>query len=377
MKKVAIALLLMVLLWMLVVGVINSHKSRGASSNESVKAVAILPLTGPAAQYGRYTQQGMLLALKELEAEAAGKPISLSVIFEDSKSEPKEAVTIVKKFTSINHVEVVFVLTTAETTAIAPVCEQTHTVMITATVAPGAADLGEYVFRNAGNLAKDAEAMADMCINSLGLKRVAVLALNMPALREIEAVFRKRLEMSGGQPIAAEWGNKGDTDFRAQLSKLREQSPDAIYLLGYVEVAYIMKQARELGFKVQFLGDPSMESPKVIEIAGAAADGAIFTRAAFDANASEASISAFNSAYKNAYGEAPEVFAAQAYDNIHLLNMVLQRGGRNADDIRNGLLAIRDFPGISGRTTFLKNGDVNKPASFRTIRDGSFTDFLP
>lgn len=377
MKKVAIPLLIVVLFGMIIMGVLSTHKSKQSSVSQIVEAVAILPLSGSAAQYGKCTQQGMLLALKELDTLSKGKPIPLHVIFEDSKSEPKEAVTIVKKYTSINKVAVVFVLTTAETTAIAPTCEQTHTILITATVAPGAADLGEYVFRNAGNLAHDAETMAGMCVTNLGLKRIAVLALNIPALREIQVTFKKSVEKAGGQLVAVEWGNKGDTDFRAQLAKIKEQSPEAVYLLGYVESAYIMKQARELGFKVQFLGDTAVESPKVLEIAGAAAEGIIYTRAAFSANTSATNVNAFVSAYKAAYGELPEVFAAQGYDNIKLIAMVLQRGGHNADDIKRGLLAVRDYPGVSGKTTFLPNGDVIKPLAFRTIRNGSFTDYTP
>jgi branched-chain amino acid transport system substrate-binding protein len=120
-----------------------------------------------------------------------------------------------------------------------------------------------------------------------------------------------------------------------------------------------------------------VESPKVLEIAGASAEGIIYTRAAFNASTSATNVSAFVSAYKAAYGELPEVFAAQGYDNIQLLAMVLQRDGRAADDIKRGLLAVRDYPGVSGQTTFLPNGDVVKPLVFRTIRNGSFTDYTP
>jgi len=375
-RPVIVALVALVVAVVLVVAWIFGRRESAGAAGAPCRILAILPLTGPAAQYGKYALQGMTLAQKDLGGENQGGPQgSVQVVFEDSKSEPKEAVTIAKKYTALNRVPVILTLTTAETSALAPLCEQSHTVMVSASVAPGVADLGEYVFRNAGNLAWDAEAMADMCVGGMGLKRVAVLALNMPALREIRDVFGKRLAMGGGQLVATEWGNKGDTDFRVQLAKLKEQAPEAVYLLGYVEVAYMLKQAKEIGFTPQFLGDPSMESPKVIEIAGPAAEGVVYTRAAFDAAGGDAHVKAFAAAYQDAYGTPPEVFAAQAYDTLRIIARVVKGQGHAADAIRTGLLAVQDYPGVSGKTSFLRNGDVVKPLAFRTIKDAQFVPF--
>jgi len=343
-----------------------------APSSRTLKIGAVLPLTGPAGQYGKYCQQGMLLAFEEVNRQTSTLGLRVEIIFEDSKADPKEAVAAANKLISVNKVPVLLCLTTSDTSALAPICERARVVLLTGTVAPGAADKGRFVFRNAADLAADAEAMADLCINKLGFKRIAMIGLHIDAHLAVERVFRRKVESLGGALVSVQYGNQGDTDFRTQLTLIKSADPEALYVLGYVEIAYILKQAREIGLQVQFLGDPSMESLKVVEIAGEAAEGVIYTRAAFDPNVSDQRVSAFRAAYKKRFDEEPEVFAAQSYDSIRILAHVITERGFSSEAISEGLLQVKDFPGVSGDTTFLPNGDVRKPVAFRMIKGGKF-----
>lgn len=350
----------------------NQEKSRDTSV---VKIGVVLPLTGPAAQYGKYCQQGIALAITEANKVHAADGFQIQPIFEDSKADPKEAVTITKKLISVDHIPVILCLTTAVTSAIAPICERSQVVLITSTIAPKAADLGDYVFRNAANIVSDAEAMAEFAVSRMGLKKVAIIGLNVDAIRAVEEPLRSKIQSVGGELVAVEFGNKGDTDFRTQLTKIKSYNPQALYIFGYIEIAYMLKQAKEIGLDVQFLGDPSMESPKVIEIAGDAANGVIYTRAAFNLEDPRHEMKAFQNSYKDKYGQVPELFAAQMYDSTMILSSVIAKNGIKADDIRLGLLDVKDYSGVSGNTTFLPNGDVIKPVSFKTIQNGKFVPY--
>jgi branched-chain amino acid transport system substrate-binding protein len=341
-----------------------------------IRLGAVLPLTGPAAQYGKYAREGIELAVSEINESNGIRGRHLEVVFDDSKAEPKEAVTIANRLISVDRVPVILCLTTSETSAIAPICESKKTVLLTGTVAPDAADLGEYVFRNASNLATDAETVMRLC-QDLKLRRLAVVGLNIDAHLWVENFVRRRLPEFGGQVVAVENGNRGDTDFRTQLTKVKAARPDALYVLGYAEIAYILKQARELGIAARIFGDPSMESPEVVQIARNAADGVIYTRAAFDPSSPTSNVRDFTSEYRRRYKREPEVFAAQFYDSIHILARVMAERGTMPNDIREGLLSIRNYPGVSGQTTFLPNGDVRKPVMVKTIRGGKFVTYEP
>jgi branched-chain amino acid transport system substrate-binding protein len=372
-KRRSLGILISVVVLALVLGAILLHRPN--EDADVVRIGVVLPLTGPAAQYGNYVLQGMQLAVDEVNGSGMLGDRRFQIVAEDSRADPKQAVTAVQKLTSVDRVPAILCLTTGDTSAVSPICQRTRTVLITETVAPGAADQGDFVFRNASNLAGDAEAMAHLCVERLGHKRVGMLALNIAALREIEGIFRSKLESLGGTLLPVEYGDKGDTDFRTQLTKLKAKSPEAVYLLGYVEVAYMLKQAGELGLNVQFLGDPSMESPKVLEIAGAAAEGVIYTRAAFDPQADDEKGKAFAAEYSARFGQQPEVFAAQTYDSVHILARVIDKGAASATAIREGLLKVKHYPGVSGQTTFLANGDVHKPTAFYTIKNGAFVRY--
>ena len=71
---------------------------------------------------------------------------------------------------------------------------------------------------------------------------------------------------------------KGDQDFRAQLTKIRAQNPEAVYVPGYyTEAGLIAKQMRQLGMNQPILGPDGFDSPKLFEIGGDAVYGSYFT----------------------------------------------------------------------------------------------------
>lgn len=331
---------------------------------------AILPLTGPAAVYGEYAKEGIELALNEIQTEDK----RIKVIFEDSKGAPADAVTITHKFVASKDIPVILCLTTGETSAIAPIVEKNKIVLITGTIAPGVADLGEYIFRNASNLLTESEKIMHLCFK-LGIKRIAIIGIIVDPILQVEEHFRKNFEAMGGKVVAIENGNRGDTDFRTHLIKVRATNPEAIYVLGYKEIGYILRQAKEMGIRARFFSDPSMESPEILTIAGEAAEGVIYTRAAFDPESPDSVIQNFRKKYSEKYGHEPEVFAAQFYDDIILIALVADKHGPTSEGIRKGLLEVKNYPGVSGETTFLQNGDVKKPVMLKTVKRGKFIKF--
>ncbi len=145
----------------------------------------------------------------------------------------------------------------------------------------------------------------------------------------------------------------GDVDFSAQLTKIREQKPDAV-ILGTLaeEAAAILRQARQLGFddKITFIGCNANISAKLFDLAGPAADGIIVGASWFEGYDSPRS-KAFVAAYQKRYGSSPDIYAAQGYDAAYLLAEAIRRADEvtNSRLTRDKLASISDFEGVLGR----------------------------
>ena len=82
-------------------------------------------------------------------------------------------------------------------------------------------------------------------------------------------------------------------------------------------------------------------------------------------------VAEFRTRYREAFGEDPEVLAAQAFDAANLVLVQLARGRGGRSEVRDGLLAVRAYPGVSGVTTILDDGNARKRPFLLQISDGN------
>jgi len=157
------------------------------------------------------------------------------------------------------------------------------------------------------------------------------------------------------------------------LTKIAALKPEAIFVPGYVvEVTQVLKQARELGIKTRFLGGNTFYDPKLIEIAGPAAEGAVFSYPTYDAGSTEPEITKFVAAYKKKYNAEPDTFAAQGYDTYRVLRKALSSGASSGPEIASALRSMPEYDGPGGRIKFQANGDVEKPLRLLMVQGGKF-----
>lgn len=355
----------------LAVVLISVLSTRDQNEPAVVRVGAVLPLTGSAAHLGQWCKNGLELAYEELRsAESRPAGIKLELFCEDSEGEGTIAASAGKKLVSLQRVDVLTCLTTTETSVLAPIAKRNKVVLLTGTLTPGAADFGDYVFRNASSLDKEALTALTYAIRHLKLTRVAILGLQIDAHVRVEKILREKIPGLGGKLVAVEKGKKESTDFRTQITKMLGERPEAVYVMGYDEIGYMIRQARELGYKGRILADPSMESPSVLRIAGDAANGVIYTRAELVSAEGGPQVNSFVGKYRSRFGQMPEVYAGQFYDSLHIIALAAKEAREQAGSLRAALLSIRDYPGVTGKTSFLKNGDVEKPVALKLIRDG-------
>lgn len=334
----------------------------------------VLPLTGDGAKYGESARRAIDLAFSELNARGGIKGKQLRLVYEDSQGAPTNGVSALQKLITANHVPAVIGdLFSSVTLAMAPVAERNRVVLLSPTSsAPKITEAGDYIFRNAASDVFEGSVMGEAARDRLGVSRVAILYINNDYGVGIVDIFRKRFTTRGGTIIAEEAFAQGATDFRAQLTKIATAHPDAIYLVGYKELGQALKQAGELRVKTSILSTVMFEDPEILTVAGHAAEGVIYSARAYDPESNDPTIRTFVSTFKARYGEVPDIFAAYSYDAARIMVHAIELGGPTGDGIKNALYSIKDFPGVTGPTTFDENGDVTQPAFLKTVREGKF-----
>jgi branched-chain amino acid transport system substrate-binding protein len=115
--------------------------------------------------------------------------------------------------------------------------------------------------------------------------------------------------------------------------------------------------------------------PKILELPKDALEGAVFTAPFFDPDAQDTVIKMYNKSYQSVYDEIPDIWSAQSYDAANLILSVLSKGDRSGPQIQTGLANIKNYPGVSGLTSFDKNGEVVKPLRIMTVKEGKFINY--
>ena len=349
-----------------------------------VQLGAIEILTGPNAAYGTAIRAGLELALEEVHAKGGvlgGRRINLVV--EDSAGNKDQAINAARKLIGRDRVVAIIGPTLSnEMFAAGPVANERRVpIMGTSTTANGITDIGPYVFRTSLPEA-DVIPVTLKAAQARGVKTIALMYANDDAFSKSGFdVMKAAAEAAGLTIVAIEAFGSKDTDFSAQLTKVRALKPDAVGISALVEpVSGVLLQARQLGFgrETLFIGGNGSNSPKLGEIAGVAADGLIVGSPWFVSKADEAN-ARFVAAFQAKNGRLPDQFAAQAYDAMHIMADALNRAGEaDSAKLRDALAATRSS-GVMGPFSFTPG---RSPASTEGVvvlemRGGKFGVLAP
>ncbi len=301
-------------------------------------------LTGPAAQYGTAIRNGLELAADELNQAGGVGGNRLVLQFEDEQGRKEEAINVFKKLIFADHVLMLFGPTLSNSAQAAdPVAQAAHTVVFgTSNTADGITAIGDYVFRNSVTEADVLPVTLRTAIARAGIHKVAVLYGNDDVFTKSGYDnFRRALEDLKVPVTTTETFAKGDVDFKAQLTKIRASGADAVVLSALVaEGGPIMVQARQLGIELPFIGGNGMNSVKVFEIAGDKADQ-LWVGSPWSIDSPHPANKRFVAAYNARYHVAPDQFAAQAYDALHVVAAALARV-KLTGDLAHDRAALRD-----------------------------------
>jgi branched-chain amino acid transport system substrate-binding protein len=333
-------------------------------------------ISGPGAAYGEAITSGLKLAQKEINEKG---DVQINLMIEDSAGKQDQALTAAQKLMNSENVTAIIGPTlSTEMNVVGPEADLNGVpIMGTSTTAEGIPQLGDYVFRNSIPEALAIPASMTKAIEKYGAKKVAILYGNDDVFTKSGFdTMKKAAEEMGLEILTIETFQKGQSDYNAQLTKIKGMNPDLILASAlYNEGAVIMDQARKMGIDVPFVGGNGFNSPEVIKIAGEAANGLIVATPWYGEK-DDPKVKDFVSKFEEEYGKKPDQFAAQAYDALYIYAEALKNAGEaDRDAFRDALAQVKDFNGILGNFSFDEEGDVVMEPTVLIIEEGQFKVF--
>ncbi|MGF6659262.1 branched-chain amino acid transport system substrate-binding protein [Paraburkholderia atlantica] len=333
---------------------LSAVSSAAPASGEPVFFGVSGPLTGPNAQYGAQWKAGFDLALDEINRDGGIDGHPLQYVFEDSQSDPRQAVAIAQKF--VDDKRIVIELgdfSSPASMAASPIYQRAGLVQLGFTNShPDFTKGGDFIWSPSVSQADAQPLLADLTVKQ-GFRRVAVLFQNTDWGRASKDVFVKAAAARGAQVIAAEGYQPNDKDFRATLLRVRDTKPDALVLISYYsDGAQIVRQARTSGITLPIVAASSVYSPKFMELGGDAVNG-VTTNTSFFPGDRSPEVQRFVRDFQAKYHHEPDAFNAFAYDATIIAAYALRTGGLDRRGVRDALAKLHDVPSVVfGKATF-------------------------
>jgi branched-chain amino acid transport system substrate-binding protein len=363
-------------------GAASENKEKGAGAGNAPIVFGVTgPLTGDNAEYGKQWRKGFDLALEEINGAGGVKGRPLEYVFEDTQSDPKQTPAVAQKFVADPKIAAVIGdFSSPASMAASPIYQRSGLVQLGITNShPDFTDTGDYIWSNTSNQRDDAPYLAQLTVQELGKKKLAVLYQNTDWGKTTVELFIGKAEELGAEIVVKEAYLTSEKDFRPILTKARDANPDALVLISYYnDAALIAQQRQSVGLDVTVVGIGSIYSPQFIRLGGEAAEG-VYTATRFYPGEPREEVRRFVEAYRAKYDEDPDSFAAVAYDGIKILAQVIEQYGAGRKEIRDGLEAVKDLETVLyGKASFGPDRRLQNPRFMPLIvQDGNFTLWQP
>ena len=331
-----------------------------AFAADPIKIGLVNETTGPNAEAGSYTVNGTRLAVEEVNARGGimGRPIELKV--EDNQStNPGTVLAYSKLIGEGGLTAIVGPIRSTQIQAASPTIQKGGVPALVGGTDPSLTKVNNpWIFRMRPNDSYSSRVIADFGVNSLKLKKWAIVhstdAFGSGGMKALSAA----LEAAGVQPVLVQGYTNNSQDFTPIVLAIKKSGADilATYMTNSPDVGIFAKQLRQLGVGVPWVGSPSIVTDTAMKLAGPALYG---TYAVADFTpGSSAEAKSFAEKYKAKYKLDADVYSSWAYDAINLLKQAIESAkSTDPDKVRAALLGVCGWKGVEGTYCFDKNGD--------------------
>jgi branched-chain amino acid transport system substrate-binding protein len=332
-----------------------------------------LSMTGTMATFGITTERGERMAVDEVNAAGGVKGRKLELVVLDDQGKADEAGNTVTRLIDVNNA-IALIGEVASTLSLVGgrIAQKRGIPMVSpSSTNPKVTEVGDYVFRVCFLDPFQGFVMAKFAHENLKLTKVAIFKdIRNDYSIGLSDSFRKAFTEMGGQIVAEESFSAGDTEFSAQLTKIKGTAPEGIYVPGYyTEVGTIARQARRLGITVPLMGGDGWESPELRKIGGKDVVGSYFSNHFAHDNPTP-SAKKFIQAYEAKYHEAAPALAALGYDSVMVIVEAMKRAAEiTPKAIRDELAKTQNYNAVTGKLTLDEGRNPVKPAVILKVNE--------
>jgi len=350
-----------------------------AAGHPDLKWTAIFDVTGSAGAYGTSQKNALELAQTDLDGgkiDTGGQKITIEV--QDAASSPAQVINVMQSAFGNGTTFIIGPTLSSEAFKADPLAVKANVpVLGVSNTANGIPEIGPCVFRDSLSEAQIVPDVIEAAKKVWHIKTAAIIYGDDDQFTKADyTIFSTDLPKAGVKIVDVETFHKGDVDFKAQLTKIKEAKPDVVvYGALYAEGAKLLTQAREIGLSAHEIGGNGFNSPQIITLAGKAADGVI-VGSAWYAGAETSGNAAFVKNYTAKYGVAPDQFAAQAYAGAQIAAAAVKKSHPgDAAGMCQALKSLGTVQTVIGPFKFAASRDADAHGFVVQIKGGTFTKF--
>ena len=331
-------------------------------------------LTGSEATFGVSTENGIKLAVDEINAAGGIKGRMVKLISYDDQGKAQEAATVVTRLiTQDKVVAILGEVASSRSIAGGQIAQKYGVPMISpSSTNPQVTEIGDMISRVCYTDDLQGLACAQFAAGNLKLKTVAILFNRQQAYSKgLADEFEKAFIKAGGKISIEQSYGDGDADFSAQIGAIRDSKAEAIFIPGYyTDAANIAIQIRKAGVTIPLIGGDGWDSVELGKIGGAAVEGAYFcNHYAPDQDSPE--VKDFVKKYQAKFGQVPDALAALGYDAAKLLfDALKQASAYSGKDVAKAINSTKNFKGVTGLITIDEERNAAKPLVMVQVKGG-------
>lgn len=334
-----------------------------AHAEQIVRIGEAAPITGPASYLGKDTENGARLAVEEINRAGlviGGHRIKLELDAQDDAGDPRQATQVAQKLVDDMVVAVVGHMQSGTTIPASKIYSDAGIVQVSPSATnPAYTQQGfKTTYRVVATDAQQGPALADYARKSLKVGTVAIVDDATAYGQGLADEFEQRAKADGIKVLSHDHTNDQATDFRAILTRIKGEKPDAIMYGGLDATGGpFAKQARQLGIRAKIVAGDGLCADDLAKLAGDAADNVICSIAGAPLEKMPKG-AGFTARYMKRFGTHPVLNSPFAYDAVYVIVDAMKRA-QSTDPARIlAAMPATDYQGVLGRIQFDAKGDL-------------------
>ena len=348
----------------------------GASQAQTVRINGLVELSGTGATSGTNFDNGIKLAVKEINAAGGILGRKVDYVSYDTQSQPGVAKALAQKAVDENAYVVMGPVFTGS--IMVSMAETRRAEIPNFTGGEGASITQQgnpYIFRTSFTQATAMPKIANYIRDAVKAKSVDVIYVNNDFGKGGLDLIKKELESRGIKVPNTISTEPGQIDFSSAVIKAKQSGSDAVFVYSNEEEsARALRELRKQGYSKPIIGEAVLTSQKVIELAGEAANGAV-AHVGLTADAPQPLIKKFSDSFVAEYKSKSDHNGLKGYSGMYIVKAVTEKIGKFdskafAAAMKGISLAVKDHPGILMDVSFDANGDLDRESFMTKVENG-------